>query len=1607
MPTLFGRYEYAGELGRGASGRVFAVLDHAAGQAQSHGPPRRAIKVVPQEQAGRLVWEFARLCQVEHPRVARVRELLRLDEAAPAPFALPPGALLLVEDFVEGAQLSVAIAHAPDARARAALAVRAAYGIAEGLAALHDVGLVHGDLKPDNVLCDAQGEAVTLIDLGFARPAALASIPRGTPAYMAPELFAGVCTPAGDVFALGAVLYDCLRGDARVSSEQSGNVPWRSFDLPLPELAAEPALARLLARLLEPDHARRPADAHAALALLAPAFAERGLELAPTLRSLGLTAQRSATERAARARTLPFIGHGPTLRALVEQLGRAELVLVCGVRGSGRSRLIREAIRLLQAQRARTGGAVPTWVSSLSALERLRGVDVILWLDSVALEQLPAIERAAAVAKLAVRSVCVVVECAGAEGETARPLIEPGALDAADFSLLLDRLLAPERASSSVLAAARSSSLGLAGRLCELASSLELSERDLSDERTWSAGALEARAAPLSPAAREVACALAWWGEAFSPAHAARLVRGAEGESGASERAYDELRVKGLLAPEAEPAGPALSLVPALALQLRADVSAVRGAFSRRIAASGVRAVTGFAHVAEGSLERAKHAFFCEAQALRAQGRSDAACALLAEARRWISDPKLSLLQADSERAAGRYALALELLVNELDPDALLLRAELSRMTDQQESASLLLATLVQLPEPVRGRAHGQLARLCFDAGELERARSETEKALKSHDREAQLRALEVEVLRCLVTGELSGAPGDALVASATVSNNASAPKLARELDGASFLLRAPARAYALRAQVLLRRGERGRALLDLRTAVERARALGEAHETATYALNLALVELENGELGRALETLREAAQRLARVARTRDLARVLFNFAALALLVGDFERCQTVLAAALRELGSAPDHVLRAFVSLVSAELSFSRGALDGAERELQGALASLPEEARSARAVVAARACQVAVARHALERAGGYLALAKQNADATDVNGALELLTAELSLGLAQAELASAERLALQGMSLLTERGSFAERLRFLLVAIESARASGNLLALSERRALARAWLERALVTLPSELRATMRSVPAYARVFASADYERDELGEARTATSLEAPERWRALVRASRRLFGESREPRIAQRLSEIALELVHAERALVIAFDERAQLSVIARTELGNETERPLGFSRSVVERVALDRQPLMTVEAGIDVRLDRAESVAALQVRSVLCIELFGLSERAFLYLDDRLRPAAFAADDVALLEDLVELSRQALRTGDELLREARRARRAEQQQKRLSRELSRGGDARPRELVSVPLVGASAALTRVVDSARKVAGSDAPLLITGESGTGKELLARFVHEVSLRKTRAFVAESCAALPDSLLESALFGHVRGAFTGADRAHKGLFETADGGTLFLDEVGEMSASLQGKLLRVLQEGELRPVGSERTRTVDVRVIGATRRDLRAMVQRGGFREDLYYRLAVVTLELPSLRARPEDIAPLVAHFLAKHAQGRSVRIAPRALRALEQRAWPGNVRELENEIRRALAFSEAEIDLTHLSHAQDDEGDEGELPELDLHGRTDSLTRKLVREALARSDGNVTHAALLLGISRFGLQKILKRLQVSAK
>jgi transcriptional regulator with GAF, ATPase, and Fis domain len=241
------------------------------------------------------------------------------------------------------------------------------------------------------------------------------------------------------------------------------------------------------------------------------------------------------------------------------------------------------------------------------------------------------------------------------------------------------------------------------------------------------------------------------------------------------------------------------------------------------------------------------------------------------------------------------------------------------------------------------------------------------------------------------------------------------------------------------------------------------------------------------------------------------------------------------------------------------------------------------------------------------------------------------------------------------------------------------------------------------------------------------------------------------------------------------------------------------------------------------------------------------------------------------------------------------------------------------------------------------MVGDSPAMHKVFELLDRVVPSDVSVLVQGETGTGKELVARALHDYGPRKGRTFLAENCAAVPAELLESELFGHKRGSFTGAIADRPGHFVAADGGTVFLDEIGDMPLAMQSKLLRVLQEGEVRPVGSNKVTKVDVRIVAATNKDLRAMCKAHTFREDLYFRLAVVSVALPPLRERKGDVAHLVRFFLRRMEQemGRAASITPEALALLERWRWPGNVRELENEIRRSVALGGTNIGPADLS------------------------------------------------------------------
>jgi DNA-binding NtrC family response regulator len=306
------------------------------------------------------------------------------------------------------------------------------------------------------------------------------------------------------------------------------------------------------------------------------------------------------------------------------------------------------------------------------------------------------------------------------------------------------------------------------------------------------------------------------------------------------------------------------------------------------------------------------------------------------------------------------------------------------------------------------------------------------------------------------------------------------------------------------------------------------------------------------------------------------------------------------------------------------------------------------------------------------------------------------------------------------------------------------------------------------------------------------------------------------------------------------------------------------------------------------------------------------------------------------------------------------------------------------------------------------IVGRSRAMEEVLERAELVAQTKSTVLITGETGTGKEMVARLIHHRSAQREMPLIKVNCAAIPDTLLESELFGHVRGAFTGATTNKRGRFALADGGTIFLDEIGTLSPAIQSKLLRVLQEREFEPLGAERTQRVDVRVIAATNRDLKQMVSDGKFQEDLYYRLNVIPIELPPLRERRDDIPVLIEHFVQKHRQRTGKRIdgvADEVFQSLQRYEWPGNVRELQNTIERAVVLATGpQLTTASVSLLGATSTPSPGLPSPRLHQNLEWVEKETIRRALEQSGGIKKDAAELMGISQRALSYYLAKYRI---
>ena len=1643
------RYRRLERLAGGGEGEVFLVEDGRKG-------PRRvlkALRALEPDAIVRLAGEFKRLAALDHPAIVRVHELEVADDGG----FLAPGTPFFTAEEIPGTPADVA-ARAVVGPARAALVWRIGVQLAAGLAHLHAAGLRHRDVKPANVITCADGRAV-LIDLGLALARDAHGLAAGTPGYVAPEELFGAADERADLFGLGATLFELAAGRPAFPPT-AGDALHAAITGAHPALAPlapdlPPAFATLIEALLAPDAAARPSSATVVLDALEAIREGAGYpEVAHARAAAGLGAP-------------VFVGHTDALATLGARLdalargtaGAGGLLRLVGPAGAGKSRLVAEAVRRWQLSAATATAAGTTAATPAPPRLELLGPDVatIRTRAGVPADARP---RALTAALTATARPRVIHLGDGADPEAAalaRTLLAAGdapvltiieltvddPLDPTDVlavaplgddavHTLSAAMLghAPAPAWSAALARATGGLPGLVVLALRVAAARGSTPRaiEAADPSTL-VGPLADALAELHvrrPAdERAVAAALAVLG----PSSIDTLARVAELAPVAAAAALGGLLAAGLVAPlpsGARPISPAhadaalAALSPPQRRALHTRALAVDHTDPEARARHMLGAASAASAVGDACLAAAAHA--------RAAGRVDAALAWLEEALPRVSAanrPAVALTRAELALSVARYEVALaaaELATAGRDPArhrrAGLVRCRaLARRGDTTDALTATRALLATTPTdaPEHEALSGLAARLLVLAGSPADAlaligRPDEERPPDRDHVAGRGARLEAAALVAFYAGD---GPRTEALAAALVA-------LARAHDDAALA----ARGLGLWALARQRAGDPVAAAAHFTAALDAARTAGDPHLAATSALGLAGAKHDLGEPGAVLDATRDALLELARLGRPRELASTLVNRAIALIAFGDVDAARRALDAATAHASDQPR--VQTWIALVESDLARRQGAPTRALAAARRA-AQLAHDQHAHASLAHATIAELLAEQGDPSGSTAALAAAATTAASDDELDRVALATARAALhGVGDPIAARARVLAAATRFTQTHRRSLAWRADALASRLgdpnAAARARSTLDALialapePRRPGLANDPEALALAAAPAP------ALPAPASASPSAPvWPPPASASASVSSSAASASRLPRILALAKRLNSELRLDHLLDDVIDAMIELTLAERGfLLLGPPGKLQIRVARNIDQRALDGTELALSRSIAERAAAAGEPVVTIDAATDERFGAAASVSALRLRSVLAVPLVAAGRPiGCVYVDHRVRRGVFSDDDVALVCDLADVAAIALENARLAEENTTRAAEVTALATRLEAELADkslelgavraalGDDGPALRHRYDDLIGRSPRMLELLRVCDRASASALPVFIHGESGTGKELVARALHAHGPRAGRAFVPVNCGAVPDALLEPELFGHERGAFTGADRERRGLFEVADGGTLFLDEIGDTSPAMQVKLLRALQSGEIRRVGGDRARTVDVRIVAASHQDLSELVRLGRFREDLYYRLHVIRLDVPALRDRAADIPVLAQHILERHAH-RIGRPTPRlhrdALARLLAHPWPGNVRELENELARAVALGGATIGLADLSPAiaaADPQAPPIADDDLSLKPRVERLERSLIADALARARGNQTVAARTLGLSRFGLQKKLKR------
>ncbi len=479
----------------------------------------------------------------------------------------------------------------------------------------------------------------------------------------------------------------------------------------------------------------------------------------------------------------------------------------------------------------------------------------------------------------------------------------------------------------------------------------------------------------------------------------------------------------------------------------------------------------------------------------------------------------------------------------------------------------------------------------------------------------------------------------------------------------------------------------------------------------------------------------------------------------------------------------------------------------------------------------------------------------------------------------------------------------------------------------------------------------------------------------------------DQFEGLYKISQILNSATYEETLIQDTLDIVIKLINAERGLCARYDDETKtFEILAARNVQKESITDLSnFSSGILQQVISKKTPCLYHDVLADPNLSQFQSVQIQGIKSVIGVPIISKGNIwGVIIADSRLNRKEYTEDNLIFLDffsNLVSLALdhisklKILNDENELLK------------------------IKLKETTEIPqMIGRSRVMQELASTIKKVAQTDATILLLGESGTGKDLVANAIHQLSQRKDRPFLAQFCGSIPDTLLESELFGYKKGAFTGANTDKKGLFEFANKGSFFLDEIGDISPALQAKLLRVIQNKEIIRLGDTETIKIDVRIITATNKDLKALIKDGKFREDLFYRLNVFPISVPPLRDRRDDIALLTNHFFKK-LSGREIKVDPIAMKKLENYYWPGNVRQLENVLQRALIICETNRLLPeHIIFEEEDDVNE-------FSGTLENFEKIILKKRLAQFDGNKTLTAKSLGVSVRWVQLKVKEFNIA--